>query len=148
MLATTTGRWSASASTAAWSFRSSLSSLVATGCSSWSIPKGFIPTEDTGQIVGFTEAAQNISFDGMVRHQQQVGGDLSAGPEHRLLHVPRRRRRERHAEHRGDVHHAQAAAERKLSAEEIIQELRPKLAGIPGIACSCRSRRSFGLAGS
>ena len=36
------------------------------------IPKDFIPSQDTGQIFGFTEAAQDISFDNMVRHQQAV----------------------------------------------------------------------------
>ena len=46
--------------------------FVVTGVFFWRIPKGFLPTEDTGQIVGFTEAGQDISFDGMVRHQQEV----------------------------------------------------------------------------
>src|SRR3989441_7739245 len=34
------------------------------------IPKGFIPTEDTGQIFAFTEAAQDISFDAMKEKQR------------------------------------------------------------------------------
>src|SRR5512136_74887 len=29
------------------------------------VPKGFLPSEDTGQIFGFTEAAQGISFESM-----------------------------------------------------------------------------------
>ena len=37
------------------------------------IPKGFIPTEDTGQIFAFTEAAQDISFDAMVEKQRGGG---------------------------------------------------------------------------
>jgi len=31
--------------------------------------EGSLPDEDTGQIFVFTEAAQGISFDGMVQHQ-------------------------------------------------------------------------------
>ena len=33
------------------------------------IPKGFFPSEDTGQIFVVTEAGQDISFDGMMEHQ-------------------------------------------------------------------------------
>jgi len=46
--------------------------FVLTGVFLWMIPKGFLPTEDTGQIVGFTEASQDISFEAMVRHQQEI----------------------------------------------------------------------------
>ena len=36
------------------------------------IPKGFIPTDDTSQIVGYTEAVEGISFPEMSRHQEQL----------------------------------------------------------------------------
>src|SRR6266480_1260312 len=36
------------------------------------IPKGFIPNDDIGQIVGYTEAAEGISFAEMSRHQEQI----------------------------------------------------------------------------
>src|SRR4029077_10670510 len=36
------------------------------------IPKGFIPNDDTAQIVGYTEAAEGISFEEMSRHQEQI----------------------------------------------------------------------------
>src|SRR5882724_5489874 len=36
------------------------------------IPKGFIPNDDTSQIVGYTEAAEGISFAEMSRHQEQI----------------------------------------------------------------------------
>jgi hydrophobe/amphiphile efflux-1 (HAE1) family protein len=36
------------------------------------IPKGFFPTQDTGIIIGITEAAQDSSFDAMSRRQEQV----------------------------------------------------------------------------
>jgi multidrug efflux pump len=36
------------------------------------VPKGFFPSQDTGQLMGITEAAQDISFDEMVRKQTQV----------------------------------------------------------------------------
>jgi HAE1 family hydrophobic/amphiphilic exporter-1 len=108
--------------------------MVATGVLFVVVPKGFIPSEDTGQIIGFTEAAQDISYDSMVRHQQQVaaiirqdpnletfmssvgtGGASATGNTGRLGLMLKPR------------------SQRTLSADEIIQELRPKLATVPGI---------------
>src|SRR4030095_2309931 len=44
------------------------------------IPMGFIPSEDTNQVYGSTEAAQDVSFDGMVKHQRQVAEIISKDP--------------------------------------------------------------------
>src|SRR5262249_58673920 len=44
------------------------------------IPMGFIPSEDTNQVFGVTEAAQDISFDGIVKHQRQVAEIISKDP--------------------------------------------------------------------
>ena len=38
----------------------------------WAMPMGFLPTEDQGSIFAFTEAAEGISFDAMMRQQKQV----------------------------------------------------------------------------
>jgi HAE1 family hydrophobic/amphiphilic exporter-1 len=37
------------------------------------IPKGFFPQQDNGLILGTSEAAQDISFDDMKRHQEELG---------------------------------------------------------------------------
>ena len=44
------------------------------------LPQGFIPTDDTGIILVFTEAAQDISFDEMVRHQQAAAAIVAQQP--------------------------------------------------------------------
>ena len=44
------------------------------------IPKDFIPAQDTGRISGFTEAAQDISFDSMVAHQRAVAAVIARDP--------------------------------------------------------------------
>ena len=36
------------------------------------IPKGFLPSEDTGSVFTFTEAAQGISFDAMIKEQKAL----------------------------------------------------------------------------
>ncbi|OLB20462.1 MAG: acriflavine resistance protein B [Acidobacteriales bacterium 13_2_20CM_55_8] len=91
------------------------------------IPKGFLPDEDQGQIFIFTEGPQGISFDSMVEHQlaltqvvaQQPWVDsfmsTAAGGNAGRIFLRMKPRNER------------------KSAMEIIQELRPKLASVPGI---------------
>jgi HAE1 family hydrophobic/amphiphilic exporter-1 len=100
----------------------------------WTFSYGFLPSEDIGQIFGFTEAAQGISFDSMKRHQLAVmeivrqdpnvdsfsstagaGGPSATGNLGRIFVSLKPR------------------SERKLNADEVIQELRPKLAKVPGI---------------
>src|SRR5712672_2912498 len=44
------------------------------------IPKGFIPNDDTSRIVGYTEAAEGISFAEMSRHQEQMVDLIRADP--------------------------------------------------------------------
>ena len=44
------------------------------------MPKGFLPEEDSSQIFCFTEAAQGISFDSMVRHQEELNKVAMADP--------------------------------------------------------------------
>ena len=52
-----------------------LISVALVGVTAWLFvvcPKGFMPSEDTGQLVGFTEGAQTVSFDDMVAHQRRL----------------------------------------------------------------------------
>ena len=44
------------------------------------IPKGFFPVQDTGLILGVSEAAQNISFTAMSRHQQALADVILKDP--------------------------------------------------------------------
>ncbi|MBI5767093.1 MAG: efflux RND transporter permease subunit [Verrucomicrobia bacterium] len=57
--------------------------LATVGLTVWLIvivPKGFIPTEDTGRIYINTEAAQDVSFEAMVRYQRQLSAIVAANP--------------------------------------------------------------------
>jgi HAE1 family hydrophobic/amphiphilic exporter-1 len=91
-------------------------------------PKGFLPSEDTGQIFGFTEAAQGISFEDMVRHQQAVAAVVSQDPnvDSFMSSV--------FSGNSGRVFiRLKPRSQRELGADEIIQRLRSKLARVPGI---------------
>jgi HAE1 family hydrophobic/amphiphilic exporter-1 len=108
----------------------SLAIFVATAVLFVVIPKGFFPDEDVGRIMVATEAAQDISYDSMREHQLAAmkivaadsnidgfissigGGTLNNGRMFMRLKDP---------------------AQRKLNANQIIQEMRPKFAQLPGL---------------
>ncbi len=97
------------------------------------VPKGFIPSEDTGQIFGFTEAAEGVSFDEMVRHQQAVAEVIKADPNVDSF-MSSAGGRAGFGSNVGVVFaRLKPRGRRTLSADEIINELRPKLAQVPGI---------------
>jgi len=70
-----------------WSLRHRLSIMAATlammVATVWlfvTIPKGFLPDQDTGQVVGFTEAQEGIGFDALIAHQKQIMEIVKADP--------------------------------------------------------------------
>ena len=112
------------------------------------IPKGFLPSEDTGQLFAITRAAQGTSFEAMVRHQQvaaavarqdpnidsvmsSVGGGGPSGTSNTGRLFLRLKPRSEH----------------DLDPDEIIRELRPKLAGIPGIQVFLQNPPAIRLGG-
>ena len=58
-----------------------LASLIATIGMYIVMPKGFLPAEDTGQIVATTDAAQTVSFTEMVRLQGSAAEIAKADPD-------------------------------------------------------------------
>jgi HAE1 family hydrophobic/amphiphilic exporter-1 len=98
------------------------------------MPKEFIPSEDTSQIFGFTEASQDTSFDAMVRHQKAVDRVIGQEPDVEAFMSSAGAGGPSASGNMGRVFlRLKPRAERRLSADELIQKLRLKLAGIPGI---------------
>jgi HAE1 family hydrophobic/amphiphilic exporter-1 len=91
------------------------------------VPTGFIPSEDTGQIMAQTEGVQGIGFPAMRALQLQAGEiiaqDPNVGSVAQMLQGGNQGRffielKPRH--------------ERALNADQVIESLRPKLAQVPG----------------
>ncbi|MGE5570598.1 MAG: efflux RND transporter permease subunit [Rhodospirillales bacterium] len=104
--------------------------LLVTGYLFAIIPKGFIPAQDTNQIFGVTEGPQDVSYDAMVAYQQAVDAVIARDPDVVSLVS---------TINRGTLNtgfvfaRLKPRSQRTLSAEEIIEQLRPKLAAVPGI---------------
>ncbi len=103
--------------------------LLGTGGLFLLVPKGFIPTEDTGFLQGTTETLEGSSYDAMVRHQKQVAAILAQDPniEHFMSSVGGG------TMNQGRVSIHLKALGHRLSVDEVVRELNPKLATIPGI---------------
>ena len=92
------------------------------------MPTGFIPSEDSGFLFGIAMAGQDISFDAMARHQKEVADIALRDPNVREVgaFVPEG--------NQGFIFlNLKPRSERKLSADQVMEELRPKFAAIPGI---------------
>src|SRR5258708_38780111 len=112
----------------------SLAVLVATIFLFMVIPKGFIPNQDTNAIFGFTEGAQDISFEAMSAHQQAVAGILAKDPNVEDMMSTLSGASFATAGNTGLVFmHLKPRRERKDSADEIIPQWRPKLGEGPGM---------------
>jgi hydrophobic/amphiphilic exporter-1 (mainly G- bacteria), HAE1 family len=98
------------------------------------VPKGFIPSEDQGQLSGTTEISEGSSYDAMVRHQlaamaivqedPNIEGYMSAvGGGGRNTTVNQGRLLIR----------LKPLNQRKMTADQVAQSLTRKLAAVPGL---------------
>jgi len=58
-----------------------LGTAILTGVLFWIVPKGFFPEQDTGVLLGITEAPQTISFTAMSSRQQQLSSVILQDPD-------------------------------------------------------------------
>ena len=108
--------------------------IFVTGYLFMKMPMGFLPTEDTGSLFAFTEAQQGISFDDMMGHQLALAAIVKEDPNVEAYMSSIGAGGPNTANNTGRIFmRLKPRSQRKLSADEIIQELRPKLAGVPGI---------------
>jgi multidrug efflux pump subunit AcrB len=111
-----------------------LSTVALTGYLYVIIPKGFFPQQDTGQIVGITEAAQDISFPAMSERQQAVVDILSKDPAVQSVASYIGPGGPTATLNQGRIFIVlKPKPERKASADQIIARLGPALSHIQGI---------------
>ena len=111
--------------------------LIGTAYLFITIPKGFLPSEDTGQIFMMTEAQQGISYDSMRDHQLTVISTLLKSPDGKYMGNfmsaigslgPMGT-----TSNQGRMFIRMGPRSERPSVDQIIQDLRPQLAQIPGI---------------
>ncbi|MEN6584658.1 MAG: efflux RND transporter permease subunit [Sulfuricella sp.] len=107
--------------------------LALTGYLFYAMPKGFLPSEDTGQIFAFTEAAEDISFEAMARHQRAVAAIVQQDPNIDGFMSAIGAGGASLSGNTGRMFIRLKPRSERVSADEVIEELKPKLAAVPGI---------------
>jgi hydrophobic/amphiphilic exporter-1 (mainly G- bacteria), HAE1 family len=100
------------------------------------VPKGFIPDQDTDQIAVTTEAAQGTGYDKLVEYQNQVANIIRNNPNVEALvsTVGGTAASNLGGPNLGQiVVHLKPRSERSLLANDVIEELRPQVAKVPGV---------------
>jgi HAE1 family hydrophobic/amphiphilic exporter-1 len=92
------------------------------------MPTGFIPSQDSGFLFGIVRGPQDISFESMAKHHRAVANVMLDHPDLAAVGamLP--------GGNQGFVFaRAKPRAERERSVDEIIDDLRPKLATVPAL---------------
>jgi hydrophobe/amphiphile efflux-1 (HAE1) family protein len=125
-----------------------LGTVALTGYLYMVIPKGFFPQQDTGLIIGFSEAAQDISYEAMAQRQQalidavlqdpavaSVGTGIGAGGGNYTTNTGRM------------FISLKPKSQRDASADQIILRLQQRLAKIQGIALYMQAAQDITIGG-
>src|SRR5574340_1452733 len=121
--------------------------LIATGYLFYAMPKGFLPSEDTGQIFGFTEAAEDISFEAMAQHQRAIAEIVRQDPNVEAFMSSIGAGGPTLSGNTGRMFIRLKPRSERISADEVVQELKPKLAAVPGIRAFLQNLPTIRLGG-
>ncbi len=97
------------------------------------LPIGFIPSQDTGQISGSTEFAEDASFDVMARLQEQVAQKVAANPNVETFFSNVGTNGYNGANGGRFQIRLKSREERTATPEEVIEQLRGPANSIPGV---------------
>ena len=107
--------------------------VAVTGWMFAAMPKGFLPSEDTGQIFAITEAAQDISFDAMATKQREAARIALAHPAVESVMAAIGSGGATQTLNQGRLFIRLKPGSQRPSVEEVINTLRPRLTQIPGM---------------
>ena len=115
-------------------FATSIVILFLTGVLFWITPKGFLPSADTGRLMAFTEASQSISFESMTEEQKKLQDIVRQHPAVKTTMSMAGAGGPNAGKNSGTLSiNLKDYDQRKYSADEIANQLRPKLNELPGI---------------
>ena len=99
------------------------------------VPKGFFPVQDTGVIIGVSDAPQNVSFAAMSRRQQALVDVILKDPAVESLSSFIGIDGTNTTLNAGRIQiNLKPLAERKTSASDVIRRLQPEVAKVDGIS--------------
>jgi hydrophobe/amphiphile efflux-1 (HAE1) family protein len=109
------------------------------------IPKGFFPQQDTGIIMGLSDAPQDISFDEMVRRQHALTDILAGDPD--IASYGTGLGGSRAINNGFVIIGLKPRDQRKSNADEIITRLRPQIAKVQGATLFLQAAQDLTVGG-
>ena len=114
----------------------------------WYIPKGFLSSDDTGQFIGYTEGLPGVSFAEMVRHQKEATDLIRAHPAVAGVSSTVGTSDASPAGNSGNLLVLlKPRSDRKKDVDAVIEDLRPRLARVPGIKVYLQNPPSVSIGG-
>jgi HAE1 family hydrophobic/amphiphilic exporter-1 len=111
------------------------------------IPKGFFPEQDTGLIIGLSEAAQDISFQAMAERQQALLNALTRDPAVASIGSAVGAGGGNTTVNNGRVYIALKPRSQRGSMDEVLARLRTNLANIQGITLYMQAAQDITIGG-
>jgi len=111
------------------------------------VPKGFIPSEDTGRIVAFTEGPQDTSFAAMAERQQAVAAIVGEHPAVDLYVSVVGVGGPGGGRNTGLLFVRLKPRDQRASADSVVADLRPRLDRVPGLRTSLQVPASIPIGG-
>ncbi len=121
--------------------------LALTGWLFMAVPKGFFPTQDIGILSGLSEAAQDVSPDEMKRLQVQIGAVIAKDPAVAAFGSMLGSGGANTTNTGRFFVALKPREERDVSASQVINRLRPKLAQVTGAAVFLQPAQDISVGG-
>jgi HAE1 family hydrophobic/amphiphilic exporter-1 len=124
-----------------------LGTIALTGYLYMVIPKGFFPQQDTGLIIGLSEAAQDISFQAMAERQQAMLNALLRDPAVAAASAAVGAGGGNTTVNNGRVYIALKPQKQRDPVDQVIARLRTNLAKIQGITLYMQAAQDITIGG-
>jgi HAE1 family hydrophobic/amphiphilic exporter-1 len=121
--------------------------LIITAALFVQMPKGFLPSDDNGQLFCFIEAPQDASFDAMVENTQKVMAIVQADPNVAAVQSSIGGNTGNPSLNISRVNISLKPRSERKPAEQVIRELRPKLANLVGLKVFMQNVPSIRIGG-
>ena len=119
--------------------------LVATAWLFVVAPKGLFPSDDTGQLLATTEAAEGVSFDALVARQREVAAIVARDPD--VLSVTSSVGTTAAANQGQLTIDLRPIAQRHHSADQVASNLGRAVLGVPGITVYVQNPPAISIGG-
>ena len=124
-----------------------LGTIVATAWLYYKVPKGFFPQQDTGSMMGTTEAAQDISFQAMTQLQSEVLSIVLADPAVESIGSFVSGSGNSTVNNGRLFITLKPIEQRHVTADQVINRLRPKISKLAGIALFLQASQDIRVGG-